>query len=45
MRQVIAVATAHHRFVWIHPFYGGNGRVVWLMSHAMPKRLGVGSSL
>jgi Fic family protein len=45
MRQVIAVAAAHHRFVWIHPFYDGNGRVVRLMSHAMLKRLGVGSSL
>jgi Fic family protein len=31
--------------VWIHPFYDGNGRVVRLMSHAMLKRLGVGSSL
>jgi Fic family protein len=45
MRQVIAVAAAHHRFVWIHPFFDGNGRVVRLMSHAMLKRLGVGSSL
>ena len=45
MRQVIAVAAAHHRFVWIHPFYDGNGRVVRLMSHAMLKRLGVGSTL
>ena len=45
MRQVISVAAAHHRFVWIHPFYDGNGRVVRLMSHAMLKRLGVGSSL
>ena len=45
MRQVIAVAAAHHRFVWIHPFYDGNGRVVRLMSHATLKRLGVGSSL
>ena len=43
MRLVIAVAAAHHRFVWIHPFYDGNGRVVRLMSHAMLKRLGVGS--
>lgn len=45
MRQVIAVAAAHHRFLWIHPFYDGNGRVARLMSHAMLKRLGVGSSL
>jgi len=44
-RQIVAVAAAHHRFLWIHPFYDGNGRVARLMSHAMLKRLGVGSSL
>jgi len=32
---VIAAATAHHRFLWIHPFLDGNGRVVRLMSYAM----------
>ncbi|WP_293845032.1 Fic family protein [Sphingopyxis sp.] len=32
---IIAVAAAHHRFVWIHPFLDGNGRVARLMSHAM----------
>jgi Fic family protein len=45
VRQVVAVAAAHHRFLWIHPFYDGNGRVARLMSHARLKRLGVGSSL
>ena len=45
VRQVIAVAAAHHRFLWIHPFFDGNGRVARLMSHAMLKRLGIGSSL
>lgn len=30
-----AVAGAHHRFLWIHPFLDGNGRVARLMSHAM----------
>jgi Fic family protein len=45
VRQVIAIPAAHHRFLWIHPFYDGNGRVARLMSHAMLKRLGVGSSL
>ena len=45
VRQVVAAAAAHHRFLWIHPFYDGNGRVTRLMSHAMLKRLGVGSSL
>jgi Fic family protein len=43
--QVIAVAAAHHRLLWIHPFYDANGRVARLMSHALLKRAGVGSSL
>lgn len=32
---VIAAAAAHHRFLWIHPFLDGNGRVARLMSYAM----------
>jgi Fic family protein len=31
---VLAVAAAHHRLVWIHPFLDGNGRVARLLSHA-----------
>lgn len=31
---ILAAAGAHHRFVWIHPFIDGNGRVARLMSHA-----------
>jgi Fic family protein len=34
-RQAIAVAAAHHRFLWIHPFLDGNGLVARLMSHSM----------
>jgi Fic family protein len=45
VRQIEAIAAAHHRFLWIHPFLDGNGRVARLMSHALLKRLGVGSSL
>ncbi len=33
--SIIAAATAHHRFAWIHPFMDGNGRVGRLMSYAM----------
>jgi Fic family protein len=44
-RQAVAVAAAHHRFLWIHPFLDGNGRVARLMSHAMWLDLGVGSAL
>jgi Fic family protein len=32
--QLIALAAAHHRMAWIHPFGDGNGRVVRLYSHA-----------
>lgn len=31
---ILAVAASHHRFLWIHPFLDGNGRVARLMSHA-----------
>jgi len=43
--QVIAVAAAHHRMLWIHPFYDGNGRVVRLQSYACLRELGIGSAL
>ncbi|MBI4922893.1 MAG: Fic family protein [Devosia nanyangense] len=33
--RIIAVAAAHHRFNYIHPFPDGNGRVSRLMSHAL----------
>jgi Fic family protein len=45
VRQTVAVAAAHHRLLWIHPFIDGNGRVTRLMSHAMLLDLGVGSAL
>jgi Fic family protein len=33
--SILAIAAAHHRLAWIHPFLDGNGRVARLMSHAM----------
>lgn len=33
--QLVRMAIAHHRFVWIHPFTTGNGRVARLFSYAM----------
>ena len=33
--RIIAMAAAHHRFNFVHPFPDGNGRVSRLMSHAM----------
>ncbi len=32
---IVAVAAAHHRLLWIHPFLDGNGRVARLLSHAL----------
>ena len=39
--QIVAMAAAHHRFNYIHPFPDGNGRVSRLMSHAMAWRAGI----
>jgi len=41
--RIVAMATAHHRFNYIHPFPDGNGRVSRLMSHAMAHRADVGA--
>jgi len=42
--QIIAMAAAHHRLNYIHPFPDGNGRVSRLMSHAMGLSAGIGAS-
>jgi Fic family protein len=41
--RIIAIAAAHHRFNYIHPFPDGNGRVSRLMSHAMGHAAGIGA--
>ena len=41
--QIMAIASAHHRFNYIHPFPDGNGRVSRLMSHAMSGVAGIGA--
>ncbi len=45
IRQITAIGAMHHRLLWIHPFYDGNGRVARLMSHAALLHCGIGSSL
>src|SRR5581483_6853412 len=40
---IVAIAAAHHRFNYIHPFPDGNGRVSRLMSHAMAHVSGIGA--
>ncbi len=41
--RLMAMAAAHHRFNYIHPFPDGNGRVSRLMSHAMALMAGIGA--
>ena len=42
--RIIAMAAAHHRLNYIHPFPDGNGRVSRLMSHAMAHAAGIGAN-
>jgi len=39
--KLLAIAAAHHRLVWIHPFSDGNGRVARLFSDACMKAAGI----
>jgi Fic family protein len=39
-KSLLAVAAAHHRLGWIHPFIDGNGRVMRLHTHAVMHALG-----
>lgn len=41
--RLVALAIAHHRLNYIHPFADGNGRVSRLMSHAMGYQAGIGA--
>ncbi len=43
--QIVAAAAAHHRLVWIHPFYDGNGRAARLHSLAVLQSLGLTGGL
>ena len=38
--DLVKIAQAHHRFVWIHPFGNGNGRTVRLFTYALLIRAG-----
>ena len=39
---LVALAAAHHRVLWVHPFGDGNGRVTRLMTDAYLMRVGIG---
>ena len=38
---IVAVAAAHHRLAWVHPFINGNGRVARLHSQVLLQGLGL----
>lgn len=42
-KKFIAAMCAHHRFVWIHPFSDGNGRVARLFTDEALKSIGLES--
>jgi Fic family protein len=42
---IVAVAAAHHRLAWIHPFFDGNGRVARLHTHLLFHALGLSNGL
>jgi Uncharacterized conserved protein len=39
---LVALAAAHHRVLWVHPFGDGNGRVTRLMTDAYLMQTGIG---
>lgn len=45
IQRIVSVAASHQRYLWIHPFYDGNGRVARLMSYAALLKLEIGSNL
>jgi Fic family protein len=42
-RKLIAIMAAHHRFLWLHPFLDGNGRIGRLMTDAALRAIGIDS--
>ena len=42
-QKLIAVMAAHHRFLWVHPFSDGNGRVGRLLTDATLRAMGLQS--
>jgi Fic family protein len=43
--QIVAMAAAHQRLTWIHPFLDGNGRVARLHSHLVLGHMGLTNGL
>jgi Fic family protein len=43
--QIVAMAAAHQRLTWVHPFLDGNGRVARLHSHLVLGHMGLTNGL
>lgn len=43
--SLVALAAAHHRLAWVHPFLDGNGRVARLHTHLGLQALGLSNGL
>lgn len=43
--RLIAIACAHHRLAWVHPFRDGNGRMLRLQAQGALMQHGAGSAL
>ncbi|MBI4056249.1 MAG: Fic family protein [Elusimicrobia bacterium] len=44
-QKILGWASSHHRFLWIHPFPEGNGRVARLLTTAYGFRIGIGENM
>lgn len=44
-QKLLGLASSHHRFLWIHPFPEGNGRVARLLTTAYGFKIGVGDNM
>lgn len=44
-QKLLGMASSHHRFLWIHPFADGNGRIARLLTIAYGYRIGVETNL
>ncbi len=44
-QKLLGMASSHHRFLWIHPFPDGNGRVARLLSIAYAYKIGIATTM
>ncbi|MBI4051493.1 MAG: Fic family protein [Elusimicrobia bacterium] len=44
-QKLLGMASSHHRFLWIHPFSEGNGRIARLLTTAYGFRIGIGNNM